>query len=604
MKEAMQNISSKYFTSQNAWNEKIMRKKFMKRLLGTTLCVTMLMGLLGGCSSKGKDTETGTTKGNSQTTSSQANQESSSKEVVTLNVLTTKISSNVTDYPDTPVTKALADAIGVKINIIEADTDKYNVYMASGEGFDLILTPTNNFNQLIEGNIVTPLDDLLGKYGKDITYNISDTVAFSKSSWSNETGKLYFLPCQIGVDSQGIYQGMGPLTRWDYYKELGYPEINNLDDWLNMLANMQKAHPKTNDGLPVYGVSMFADWGVWGYKYPLACYYGYNELSGSQTGLYKPSTMEYSNLFEENGLFWKSIEYYFKANQLGILDPDAFISKFDDFTAKATNEQLLTGPATWAMGEFNSKHSEEAVGFQVIPTNWAYQWGGTNYKAGWVDKCFGISSKCKNPEKAMEYLNYIYSYEGCRQLYSGVAGKDYTVSDGKPTLTQASIDLYLKGGEEWKVSGLGFDRNIVGLGSYTINPADGKTLDLFVDPSIYSQMLTKCQKDFSDYYKVNYPDEIFKQYREKYNVKDQSNTDAFTIALVSPASDEIARKEASLVEAAISAASKIILASNEEEYNALKQQTMEEFNNIGLKDVIDWYSKEWNAATEKAKQFK
>lgn len=566
----------------------------------------LLAVLLTGCKGTGKnssETAKGTEQNGSQEGGSQSGQGASGKDAVTLNILTTKISSNVTDYPDTHIMKAMADAIGVKINLIEADTDKYNVYMASQEGFDLILTPTTNFSQLIQGNVVTPLDSFLEEYGKDITQNIGDTVKFSKSNWSDGTGNLYFLPCQIGVDSQGSYQGMGPLTRWDYYKEMGYSEIKDLDQWLDMLAQMQKSHPTTEDGLPVYGVSMFADWNVWCYKYPLACYYGYNELSGSKSGLYKPSTMEYSNLFEDDGLYWKSIEYYYKANQLGILDPDAFITNYDDFTAKATNGQLLTGPAYWAMGNFNANHSDSAVGFEVIPTSWADQWGGTNYKAGWIDKCFGISSKCKEPEKAMEYLNYIYSYDGCRMLYSGVEGTDYTVENGVPKLKQESIDLYRKGGEDWKKSGLGFDRNITGLGNYTIDPKDGKTLDLFVDPSLYGGMLTACQKDFSEHYKVNYPDEIFQQYRQKYKVYDQSNTDSFAVALVSAAPDEITRREASLVEAAISAASKIILASSQKEYDSLKQQTMEEFKNIGLQEVIDWYNTEWNAARDKAKQF-
>ena len=566
------------------------------------LCAALFAALLAGCGKK-QEASTDSQDSDSQNGSNQSEQASTDNEVVTLNVLTTKISSNLTDYPDTHVMQALEDAIGVKINLIEADTDKYNVYMASGEGFDLVLTQTTNFNQLIEGNVVIPFDSYMDEYGKDITANVPDAVEFSKANWSNETGKLYFLPCQIGVDSQGVYQSMGPLTRWDYYKEFGYPKINNMDEWLDMLAKMQETHPTTEDGLPVYAVSMFTDWGTWCYKFPLACYYGYNEISGSESGLYMPSTMEYSNLFQEDGLFWKSVEYYYKTNQLGILDPDAFISKFDDFTTKVTNGQLLTGPAIWAMGEFNQSHASEAVGFQVIPTNWADQWGGTDYKLGWIDKCLGISSKCKYPEKAMQYLNFVYSYDGCRLLYNGVEGVDYTMENGEAKLTQANIDLYLNGGEPWKESGLNFDGNIIGLGNYKTDPLTGKTINMFVDPSMYSSMMTVCQKDFSDYYKVDYPDEIFQEYRGKYDVYDQSNTNSFAVALVTAAPDEIKRKEASLVEAAISVAAKVILADNQEDYDALKQQSMDEFNNIGLQDVIDWYSSEWARVKKEAENY-
>lgn len=576
---------------------------YLKKLLGVTLSAAMMAAALTGCVG-GSDT------GNADDGQASAAAESEddgtensggeSSDVVTLNILASKLSSNVTEYPDTHVIEAMAEQIGVKVNLIEADTDKYNVYMASGDGFDLILTPTTNFSQLIQGGVVRPLDDMMEEYGKDITANIPDTVAFSKDNWSDGTGSLYFLPCQIGVDAQGAAPGMGPLVRWDYYKEMGYPETNNIDEWLDMLAEMQKAHPETEDGLPVYGVSMFSDWGTWCYKFPLACYYGYNELSGAATGLYKPATMEYSNLLEKDGLFWASVDYYFKANQRGILDPDAFVTNFDDYTAKGSNGQFLTGPSAFAMGSFNSNHFDEAVGYEVIPTTWTNHWGGTNCTAGWIDKCFGISSKSAYPEKAMAFMNYIYSYDGCRVLYSGVEGVDYTMEDGVPVLTKESIDLYMEKGTAWKESGLGFDRNIVGLGNYMVHPEDGKTLDLFVDPSMYENVLTESQKDFSVYYGVKYPDEIFQQYREKYDVTDLSGTDAFTVALVPAATDDISRIEASLTEYALSQASKIILASDQAEYEELKAETMEEFDRIGLQKVIDWYSAEWEKAKEKA----
>ena len=160
--------------------------------------------------------------------------------------------------------------------------------------------------------------------------------------------------------------------------------------------------------------------------------------------------------------------------------------------------------------------------------------------------------------------------------------------------------LYLERGDAWKESGLGFDRNIVGLGNYMTHPVDGKTLDLFVDASVYENLLTVCQKDFSAHYGVKYPDEIFRQYREKYGVSDQSGTDAFAVALVPAASDDISRIEASLTEYALSQASRIILASNQAEYEQLKADTIKEFDRIGLQKVIDWYDAEGNKAKEKA----
>ena len=560
-----------------------MRKRYWKRIISAGLTAGIMATSLAGCGSG----------------SSSAEDESG---IVTLNVLTAAIASPLSEYPDTHVMEAMAEEIGVKLNVIEADDDKYNVYTASGDGFDLILTDTDRFDQLIQGEIVMPLDDMLEEYGQDITANIPDAVQLRKDNWSNDEGKLYFLPCQIGVDSQGISQSMGPITRWDYYKEMGYPEIGSLEEWMDMLEEMQKAHPETEDGLPVYGVSMFSDWGTWCYKFPMACYLGYNELSGA-TALYKPSTMEYSNLFAEDGLFWASMDYYFQANQRGLLDPDAFINKYDDYTAKGSNGQLLTGPSIGSLGTFNSSHAGEAVGFEAIPTTWSNQWGNTNYTVGWPNKYFGINSKCEYPEKAMAFLNYIYSYDGCRLLYSGVEGEDYTIEDGIPTPTEENIEMYKEQGTAWKETGLGFDRNIVGLGNYTIDPDDGKTLDLFCDPSLYPELLTTCQQDFCEHYGVTYPDEIFQQYREQYDVYDQSGTNSYAIALMPAAPDEITRMEANMVEFATAQASTIILAEDEATFDQLKKEAIAEFNDMGLQEVTDWYSTEWENAKIEAENY-
>lgn len=48
-------------------------------------------------------------------------------------------------------------------------------------------------------------------------------------------------------------------VRWDLYKELGYPEIKNLDDMVEVLAQMKEICPKDDNGKTTYGVSLFND---------------------------------------------------------------------------------------------------------------------------------------------------------------------------------------------------------------------------------------------------------------------------------------------------------------------------------------------------------
>ena len=48
--------------------------------------------------------------------------------------------------------------------------------------------------------------------------------------------------------------------RWDLYKQLGYPECKNLDDYIEILKDMQKACPKDEAGHKTYAVSMWSQW--------------------------------------------------------------------------------------------------------------------------------------------------------------------------------------------------------------------------------------------------------------------------------------------------------------------------------------------------------
>jgi len=431
--------------------------------------------------------------------------------------------------------------------------------------------------------------------------NAPDTVAFSRKYWSNGENKLYFLPVQVGPDTAEIEHAIGPVVRWDYYKELGYPETNNIDEYLQMLKEMQDAHPTTEDGKKVYAISMFADWGNWYLVQPMSAFMGYNSISGSTLGQYHVDTNEFALSLDEGGLYWDSIDYYYKANQLGILDPDTLTQKYEDLQAKITAGQVLTAPATWGAGSFNKDHAGTTQGFMALPMKWGNQWYGMDYKVGWIDKSIGISSTCKYPEAAVAFLNYCYSYDGARTLYSGVEGVDWDLVDGKPVMKQETLDLQKAGGEAWQESGIGFDVNFMGLGQNVIDPEDGKPVNLFRDETMYPSMLNELQKEYCDHYKVSYPSEIFEQYREKYGVYDQSKANSLLLALVPTPPDDIKRMEAKLDEASLKAAAKMILAGSDEELADLKTKTMEEFRSLGIDKVHDWYANEWDQAKEKVK---
>ena len=108
---------------------------------------------------------------------------------------------------------------------------------------------------------------------------------------------MFAFPNSVSTDaatesSEGLEPTFGPYIRWDYYKELGYPKMENLDDFLDVLEGMQKLAREKEGSEDIYAISLFKDWDdnmMNNAKQP-ACMYGYDEV-----GLYFPRQTEQRN---------------------------------------------------------------------------------------------------------------------------------------------------------------------------------------------------------------------------------------------------------------------------------------------------------------------
>ncbi|MDG0809922.1 extracellular solute-binding protein [Cohnella rhizosphaerae] len=168
--------------------------------------------------------------------------------------ITLKVQFNATgpDFEGTDVYNEIVKQTGVTFKIERFDEEKFKVELAGGDLPDIIQVKNVNttyLQQLIEGGSILPLDDLVKSNGPDIMAPVyAQSLDYSRKFWSNDTGKLYVIPMQIGKSGWGFDQQVGFNTRWDYYKELGYPEIKSIDDMVNVLADMVKKHPTTAEG--------------------------------------------------------------------------------------------------------------------------------------------------------------------------------------------------------------------------------------------------------------------------------------------------------------------------------------------------------------------
>ncbi len=145
--------------------------------------------------------------------------------------------------------KYMQDKLNIELSMVDYTEEKLNLILAGGDMPELLMVSNSKISQVLEGNLAIALDDYLEDYGANISkFTVRNKVL--REYMSNGTGKLYFhvpntfmgtIPDNYAYAGASSFQGN--IVRWELYKELGCPEINNDEDYLNVLKQMQALPP-------------------------------------------------------------------------------------------------------------------------------------------------------------------------------------------------------------------------------------------------------------------------------------------------------------------------------------------------------------------------
>ena len=134
--------------------------------------------------------------------------------------------------------KAVRDRFNMELNMITPNVagggdTLYQTRAAMGNLGDLILINTANgkFDELVKRGLVMDCTELVKD--KEILKNYG--FAVKKTNELVEAEGIYGFPNSISsqpstVPSESQEPTFGPYIRWDYYKKVGYPQMNNLDE--------------------------------------------------------------------------------------------------------------------------------------------------------------------------------------------------------------------------------------------------------------------------------------------------------------------------------------------------------------------------------------
>lgn len=343
----------------------------------------------------------------------------------------------------------MLEKFNVKLNIIPDPDGVYETRMESGNLGDIVIwgNDSDEYLQAIEKGMLYDWneDDLLSEYGPYIKENMP--FALEKNAQISG-GTTYGYGFDVAVDSSARQDVMYTWDlRWDLYKELGYPEMKNLDDVVSVLEQMKEICPTDDNGKTTYGVSLFNDWDgdmVMFVKSTASAYYGYDEFG---FGLYDPVDQKYYPCLEENGPYLTCLKFYNTLYQKGLLDPDSQTQKYDGMMEDYQNGTAFLNVFNFLGSALYNSESHAAEGKAMYPCPPADAQPivyGQNVYGG--NRPWTIGAKTEYPELCMAIINWLATPEGRMTMEYGP--KDvcwYYDENGKTCFTElgraAKLDI-------------------------------------------------------------------------------------------------------------------------------------------------------------------
>lgn len=424
-------------------NRKLANKTAM--WLGTT--VLFLTTVLSGCSGNSNNAA-GTSPGSSD--SGKASESSGPGTGIDHSKpLTITVFNNASNYQGEQTGwygKLIKDKFNITLNILSpqvAGDQLYKTRSASGDLGDLLIIENSQLEELIPAGMIMDLTDKIKNTEHLSKYVDNHFKPFNAAFESvNPEGKIYALPTFVSDTSPTTFSEelpySSPIMPWDYYKGIGSPKLNNLTDLMNALKQMQEKYPKTPDGKPIVPITLWKDWdnGSMENVRWLSNWYGYEQPNGTST-IQLNAKGDIVPLVDDNSMYKKILQFYFDANQMGLVDPDSPSQDWNKVAEKLTNKQVLLLWYSWQRGFYNTiERGNQGDGNVAIPIADTHLIQNSDAYFG-NGRVFAVGSKAKSPERIIEFMDWLSSPEGLRYYTNGFEGFNYEKTpDGKFKLTE------------------------------------------------------------------------------------------------------------------------------------------------------------------------
>ncbi len=449
----------------------------MKKVVSLMLVSAMVAGMLAGCGS-----DSGSSKGGSSTETGSAAEASSSGETADDADDKSPITFEYFNADgkngnwDNPVAKAITEATGVTLDVSypvasQGDAKEDVALMIANDEYPDMIYAKGSATDLYQAGALIDMTDLIEKYGPNIKKMYG--AEMEKLKWSQDDPGIYQLS-YAGVNQKTLTTGGSCQIQWAALKENDYKYPKTLDEYEKMIKSYLAAHPKTEDGLDMIGITMSAS--DWHWMITLGNPAGLIADASPDNGQWiidDEYNVHYKHVTDEEKEYFK---WLCRMYNEGILDPNFATQTDDDYIAKVASGRVVAiTDAEWHYSQCEAtlvadgKVDQTYVGLPVTlredQVEKALLYQGTT--VGWG---IGITKSCEDPVRAIKFLDYLCSDEGQILYHWGIEGENYFLDDdGQPYRTDEEVAKAQSDPDYAKNTGIdnytGFP--IYGTGSYS-----------------------------------------------------------------------------------------------------------------------------------------
>lgn len=429
-----------------------------KKMMALGLCAVMTVSSIAGCS--GKETapdasekaqnsseETQAPSAPAEITNPKENGLSSIfplKEKVTLTYYINQnnaMKATMESYADVEFFKELEELTNVHIEWNHNVSDEnFALMIAGGELPDMInwnlSKAAGGVQALLDDNVILNLTDLMPQHAPNY-YAWMENNSEEDRAYKMDDGSLYQL-VNFNSDWENLdivtFEILGPQIRKDWLNDLGLEMPTTTDELYTVLKAFKEADCNKNgdpdDEVPY--VIVGTDKGLTESMYTLAGSFGaINDFQLSADGevVFGPLTDNFKEF----------LTYMKKLYSEGLINSD-FAVNGDAFNL------IFQGQGGFSIGAMGSgviaAHDllkTQNPDYDYVSVPWLTGPRGDQYKtvgSTAAPRATAITTSCKNPEIALAWLDYVYSYAGSMSSTFGIEGKSYDFVDGYPTINE------------------------------------------------------------------------------------------------------------------------------------------------------------------------